>query len=484
MPFIPRKLDLSRTAFALAALCGAAGLAFLACGVIARPYGAVEAEMVFEASRIRSHFPLYVDPTVGAWEAGAPPSRYYVLYTPLWPWILAHLSPRSLVGTRTVGRLLNVALFLGTLGAAARAARPGNRGGVATVALLTLGLEMLAREAGLADADMPAVALSTFGLLRMNRRGGLDGTSCALLALAPLVKPSVLGGVAGALLAHVLVNRKGGLRALVGPCVPAAIVSCGLVAIFHVWSHGVWLEHIVRATGQTLSFDRWVNEFGSRAWLLGAPHAAVLLLAARRGASPLSTVPLATSLGWAVFSMAKHGSGTHYWLEPTMAALVALGAMPPAVDHRATALGWPGLAVAVGVAVSSLPSFLRGPAQWRAWPALMDRIREACPRTSGEVVMAYDARIELELDGRILVPAWQNAYLIRRGAFPLAAWREDLARPEVRCFVHDRSLLDPPPERITGVTEVGPYRKELRDVVLSLFVLDRAVGPLLIFLRR
>jgi len=92
--------------------------------------------------------------------------------------------------------------------------------------------------------------------------------------------------------------------------------------------------------------------------------------------------------------------------------------------------------------------------------------------------------MELVANGRVIVPAWQSAYLIRAGQFPLRAWREDLAMPQVRCFVHDRDFLTPPPERIEGVTEVSPYRKELRDVVEQNFVLQGEFDGLLVFRRR
>jgi hypothetical protein len=88
------------------------------------------------------------------------------------------------------------------------------------------------------------------------------------------------------------------------------------------------------------------------------------------------------------------------------------------------------------------------------------------------------------VNGRVIVPAWQSAYLIRTGRFPLEAWREDLARPQVRCLVHERDYLDPPPERIEGITEVSPFRKELRDVVEKNFTLGAEIEGLLVFRRR
>jgi hypothetical protein len=485
MTFASRSLlEPRRLAFAVALGCAACGLAIVVYSLWRRPYGAVEAELVFQASRIQKGFPLYVDPAVGAWEQGPPPSRYYVLYTPLWPWLLARISPGHLEATRLAGRLVNAVLLLTALVAVVRTSKPANRLTVATGAALALGFEMLVREATLADADMPAVLLSTFGLLRMNARRGLDSVSAPLLALTPLVKPSVLGGAAGAVLAHVIVHRRSGLRRLLSPLAVGAIVGAALIALFHVWSDGAWLSHIVRATGQTLSIERWFREFGARAFFLGAPHALVCLLAVRAGSPLFATLPLASSIAWATFSMAKHGSGTHYWLEPTMAALIALGRMPSSSSLSSPPLRWAGLAFVCAATGVSLVGLAGAPARYETARNRVAGVRAACPLGPGDVVVAGSADLELEVDGRVIVPAWQSAYLIRTGRFPLEAWREDLARPQVRCLVHEHDYLDPPPERIEGITEVSPFRKELHDVVEKNFVLYTEFDGLLVFRRR
>ena len=475
----------ARLALVVAAVCGAAGLAFLVYGTQARPYGVVEAELLFQATRLRRGFPLYVDPFVGAWELGPPPSRYYVLYTPVWPWLLAHAGASTAVGMRGVGRVVNSLLYLATLAIVVRTSRPAERLLVGTAALLVLGFAMLTREAGLATADMPAVALAVAGLARTLRKGGLDSASAALLMAAPLVKPSVLGIPAGAVLAHLFVQRKPGVRAMLLPLVSGGVVAGGLVAVFHVASGGAWLTHIVRATGQTLSFERWVRELGSRAMFLGAPHAAALAAAVRRRATPRATVPLAVSLGWSIFSMAKHGSGTHYWLEPTMAALLALGAMDPLPAAPAPrALSWVGLTFTAAAAGVTLAELARAPAAFRSWNDRIAELRARCPLGPGEVLVASDASLEMEIDGRVIVPSWQSSYLVRSGTFPLEAWRRDLAMPEVRCFVDGPQFLEPRPERIEGITEVNAFRRELRDVIEDNFQREGEVDGLLLYRRR
>src|SRR5262245_39366459 len=107
---------LSRLAFVVALVCGAGGLFFLSYAVWTRPVGLVESEMLFQASRIKQGFPLYRGLSEGAWELGAPPSRYCVLYPPFWPWLLAHVAPASPLVVRAVGRAINGVLFLATLG--------------------------------------------------------------------------------------------------------------------------------------------------------------------------------------------------------------------------------------------------------------------------------------------------------------------------------------------------------------------------------
>jgi hypothetical protein len=481
------RFDPRRAALLVAGLCAAGGILFLAHGWLTRPFGRVEAEIVFQASRLQHGWPLYVDPAVGAWEYGPPPSRYYVLYTPLWPWVLATLSPRTILGMRTVGRAVNAVLFLTTLGAVVRGSRPGNRTTVATGALLAVGLAMLVREAGTADADMVAVALSTLGLLRATRRRGLDPLSAALLAVAPLVKPSVLGVPAGVVVAHLMTQWRSGPRRLLSPLAVGGLVGGAFVGLFHVWSHGAWLTHIVRATGQPLSLDRWLQEFGGRFMFLGLPHAVAGVFAVRRRAPLVATLPLATSLAWSIFSMAKHGSGTQYWLEPTMAALVALGSCEatPTAIRTGRWLAWAGVVLALAVGATSFPELVSASREERRWNAVVEGLRAHCTLRPGEVIVSSDSTLELELDGRIIVPRWQTSYLVRTGRFPLDEWRHDLARPDgPRWFVHSEDYLEPPPDRIEGIMEVSAFRKELRDVIEASFVYDDEIDGMLVYRRR
>jgi hypothetical protein len=268
--------------FYVAVLCGVCGFVYLAYSVLARPSTEIEAQIAFQVDRIQHHLPLYTDPFVGAWEAGAPPSRFNILYPPAWVELLARFPTHSLVATRTVGRVIGVSLLLVSLAATIRGARPENRRVVLIGAMLTLGLDLVVREAGLAHVDVPAIALATLGLVRAVKKGKLDVVSAALLASAPFVKHSVIGMSVGAFVAHVITTRKSGARAFALPLASAAVVAASFAAAYHLLSGGTWLVHIVRATGQALSFERWQHEVGSRLLLLGLPHAIVLVVAVKR----------------------------------------------------------------------------------------------------------------------------------------------------------------------------------------------------------
>jgi hypothetical protein len=301
------------------------------------------------------------------------------------------------------------------------------------------------------------------------------------------VKPSVLGTPVGAVVAHVVTHWKSGPRRLLLPLLAGALVAGSLAAVVHLWSHGVWLTHIVRATGQTISFERWLQEMSGRFMFLGLPHVVVGIYAVRRRAPLVATLPLATSVAWSVFSMAKHGSGTQYWLEPTMAALIALGTCKPAAvaSRRGLGLAWAGLVLAVAVGGTSFPQLLAVAREDRRWNAVVESLRAHCALRPGEVIVSSDSTLELELDGRIIVPSWQTSYLVRNGQFPLEAWRGDLARPDgARWFVHSEDYLEPPPDRVEGVTEVSAFRKELRDVMEASFVFDTEIDGMLVYVRR
>ena len=467
-----------RHLLACAAVLGVAAVGFVVFAMTHRPDNPVEAELLFEALRVARGHALYVDPSIGAWEDGAPPSRYFVLYTPIWPWLLGHLARPDLESLRLSGRSIAALSWLGIFFAPTRAADSARRPLVHTAALLGLAVYFLARSGPNATPDTLAVCLAAFGLARIAKQGRLDGVAAALLAVAPLVKPSCLGVAAGVGLALVITRDRRAWRALV-----AGGAAFAVVAVFcHVVSDGHWLAHIVRSTRQPLTFARFADELGVRFFVLGAPHLVVLAVAVRRRAPLLVVMPLLTSIMWSSFSMAKYGSGTNYWLEPTMAALVTLAVLPRA---RAWAhWRWPASVLAASIAITSVPAYVGELERWierRDELALLDA---HCTRRPGEVVVSSEAAIELALDGRLLVPDWQSSFLARAGAFPLEEWQRDLLRPEVRWVVLPFDPDEPDPVHADAVVERSAFRDLLRPSLDAGMVRDGRIGRFHVFRRR
>lgn len=464
-------------------LAASAALAVVATGFVVfaltrRPDNPVEAELVFEALRVARGQPLYVDPTIGAWEDGGPPSRFYVLYTPVWPWLLAQLGGPNVEAIRGAGRAVAAAAWLVIFALPVAAASRERRRTVAIAALLGLGLYFLARNAPSATPDTLAVALACVGLVRVARRGHVDPLSAALFAVAPLVKPSCLGVLCGVAIAHVAARESGRFRSAM-----AGAAAASAVALFcHVTSDGTWLTHIIRSTGQPLTLTRFVEQMGSRFVVLGLPHLVIAILAIRRRAALVVVAPLVASLVWSSFSMAKHGSGTQYWLEPTMAAIVAIAFMPPGRAPRALRSAGP-LAVVL-VAVLSLPAYWRELAEWRVNDAEILLVDRHCAREKGEVVVSSEAALELALDGRVLVPDWQSSFLARRGTFPAQAWRNDLRDPHARWLVLAFDPAVPAEDTNDARIEVSAFRDVLRPVIDESFVRDARIGRYVVFRRR
>jgi len=475
-----RRDVLSRALLGVALLLACAAVAFVACAFVRRPDNPVEAELLFEAQRVALGRPLYVDPSLGAWEDGGPPSRFYVLYTPLWPWLVGHLAGPSITSLRHVGRGIATLAWLVVFVAPVIGAAQKQRAATAVTALLGMGVYFLARNAPAATPDTLAVAVSCVGLVRIARRGKVDTLSLALVAMAPLVKPSCLGVLAGVAVAHIAGRERDRYRVLLGAAALVSLVGLSFTAI----SSGGWLTHIVRSTGQPLTWTRFVQELGSRALVLGLPHVVVAVIAVRRRAPLLVTAPLLASIAWASFAMAKHGSGTQYWIEPTMAATVAIAFMPSIVGAR-----WRVGALLVGllVGITSVPAYANEIAAWRTHGEELASIDRHCGRDPGrgEVVVSSDVTLELALDGRILVPDWQSAFLARRGTFPVDAWRSDLGDPRARWLVLPFDPASPASVEDTNDTrmEVSAFRDLLRPAIERNFVRDARVGRFVIFRR-
>lgn len=468
--------------WAIALLAAASGLAFVVWSLATRPPSLVEAELVFEALRPARGLPLYVDPLRGAWEDGAPASRFYVLYTPVWPLVIGKLAGPSLCAVRDLGRTVSFGAWLVVCAAPLRAATREGRARAAVAALLAAGLFLLTRNAPVGTPDTLAAALSCVGLARAVRAGRVDALSAVLLVAAPFVKPSCLGIVTGVALAHLAARVRPDGRALGRAALAGGVTLVALLVACHLASGGEWLQHLARSTGQPVSFVRWAEQQGTRAPLLGLPHLVVAVVAWRQRTTPLALLPLVTSLAWSSFSMAKSGSGTHYWFEPTAAAAVTLGVMPALGPRAAKAWTAVGGAFAAFAGATSLASAAAEVASYGRFGARIEALERRCTRGKDDVVVSTDVTVELAMNGRLLVPEWQTSYLVHDGRFPARVWEADLRHPHVRWLVLREDVRAPSARRDDAYVSV--FSRELRATVEEEFELDGVVDGLFVYRRR
>ena len=461
-------------AVVLAALV--ATLSFAIGTLAVRPLDGVEGEALFEAARIRAHLALYTDPIAGATDLGPVPARFYVLYPPLWPLALSVVPAAA---APLVARAASAFAWWGTLAAVAATARPQARAAAALGAAFIGGVYTLALYGGAGRPDAVAVACASSALAVAARRGKVPPFAAALFVLAAWIKPNVIGLGAGALLADVAARRRAALPTVLA----AALTAASIAAALHVASGGAWIVHLVRSTGQPLSARLFAEQVPSR-----LPFFALLLAlggtAAWRGRADagvrLAGAAIVTSAAWTLFSLAKIGSATNYWMEPSIASLVALANAPLRLEARAAR--WvlfllPVQALYTGVAGvrSSIESLRDAPAK----RAALDGARAACGAQGTALVMADEPGLELELDGRILSTPFQLTHLARRGRFPLSTWIADVERPEVGCLVMQDDLLERPAAAVS--VEHDRFGPEMRAALVRRFELARAGGGLWIY---
>jgi hypothetical protein len=415
-----------------------------------------EAEVLFEARRIHDGLPLFVDPLVGAHEYGEPPSRYYVTYPPLWSWVVGQVP---LAAQRSVARLACSFAWYGSLVAVARGARPDVRVDAALAAVFVGGLWVLANFATVGRPDAIACAVAAFALDRAMRKGRLDVPGVLLFVLVPWIKPTVLGLPAGALVGGVLVSAApthAGSSAR-RPAAVVALVLAGSVAVAYVASGGAVLDHVVRSNAQPFSFDVWWAQVPGR-----LPFFAPLLgWAAWRGYRDRSTPgariglwALGGSVCWTLFALAKTGSSSNYWMEPCVAALVVVARAAPAsarFGYGPLAAALVALLAVLWADVAAVRAAVEHAGAERASAEIVASVRARCGAAAGDVVASDEAGIELALNGRVLTPAYQMSYLVKRGSFPGGPWRADLA--QARCFVEHTGQLAIAPELDREVRE-------------------------------
>jgi hypothetical protein len=475
-------------AFAAAATAAAA-LGYALSTAAWRPVDGTEAMLLFTADRVRAGLPLFVDPLVGAFDYGPVPSRFYALYTPLWPAAVAAVPAAA---ARATARLVASACWFGSLAAVARRAPARTRLACCTFAGFAGGSYFLLRSAAVAAPDASAAALATWGLMRVVRRGRLDSLASCLFVAAALVKPNVFGMGAGVLCTHLAAGRRAIGWAWLAPIVAAAALLGLSVSAFQLASQGAWFAHLLGASAQEIRLTRWLTQVPSRLPFLGLPQVLAGVAAVRFGrANRFALAALATSTAWTTFSMAKSGSTTNYWFEPTLAALAVLATTEPRssgvrdTDPFARAVSIGASALAVVSATVALPAIARANrSAYRVARALVE-VRTACARGPGEMTVAPDPGIEYELTARLAVAAVEITSDLRRGHFPLGLWSADLALPQVRWFVTWGPVLDRAlPKDEEGRKETGAFLVELRPQIDREFEFDRQIDQFWVYRRR
>ncbi len=454
----PRRF--ARLGFSLAGLVIAVTLVATLAGAVLdvslRPLDGVEGAVLFEAARIRAHLPLYVDPVLGAHDYGPVAARYYVLYPPLWSWVLSLLP---VAHAATLGRWLGIASWWGLLALLAARARRGCRAKAVLAAGFVGGVYEFAEFGGSARPDAIALLLAGLALERTLRRERLDAVAGALFALAAWTKPNVIGMAAGVFVLSFVRSP----RRTLGPIGAALAVTAVVAGVLQKVSGGAWLDHLTRATGQPLSAlvlraqmkhraQFFCGLFAFAGWLgwrvrararASATVPGITLEPGEPEQGPLlGLAALAASVLWSLSTLPKIGSAANYWMEPCVAA-VALIARAPLPDLSSRALFALGFFVPFQVLWTDAAS-VRGTCAAiqanRDHTELVAHARDRCGAGPDELVVADEPGIEMMLDGRLVAHPFPLTHLALRGKYPLGPWLDDLARPEIACVLtaHDR----------------------------------------------
>jgi hypothetical protein len=437
-----------RAALATVLIALLATLAF-ALGTLDRPRNNVEGCVLFEASRIRSGLPLYIDPAKGAFDYGPIPARYYVLYPPVFSWLLS-LLPATMAAWAS--HALGVAAWFGLLAWLAARADAACRRAAWIAAAFAGGVYSLALFGASGRPDGLAVFVAGLALGRSVRLGRVDPASAALFALAPWIKPNVVSLAAGVFVVDLVLRRARALPSLA----TAAAVTVALVAILHQASHGAWVSHLLLSTAQPLSLPQWTDQVSSRVQFFAAPLTVAAIVGWRARKDPrvaLALGSLGAAVAWAIVSAAKIGSAGNYWMEPWVAAIAVVARAPlPPIGAQVRVFAAAGaLLQALWSGVASVRSSyeqlaIEVPAHRRA----LARAREVCGARSGDLLVGDEVGLELAMDdGRILTTPFQMTHLVRRGLFPVAAWLADVRRPEVVGAVMEDDLLERPLEQVS-----------------------------------
>ncbi len=472
------RASTAKLALLLLAVGLAMVLAFALLTLHSRPLDGSEGHILYDAMRLRAGRPLYVNPHVGILDDGPPPARHYVIYTPLLAFLVA-LFPEGAASWLT--RLLSIAAWYGLLGGLAYTrSRISNRSLAWGAAAFVGAVYVLTLYGASGRPDALALLFAGIAFARSVRRGEPTALEGALFALAAWVKPNVLALAAGTLAVDFLRRRK------IAPIATAVLVSVLLGGTLMAISHGAFLQHLVEPIKAPMTLSLAIDQATSRLQFLGLPLLAAAVLAWRsrkiegcQSGALLAIAGLVVAFGWTLFSLAKYGSASNYWMEPCVALVVIATSFPFAFHELADrpALALLGLTVfqlvwtLTASVRSSVETIVRAPYV----TAEIAQVRTLCGAKPGETVMADDSGLELMIDHRLFHAPVQLTPLVQYGRWSEAAFLEDVRRPEVTCAVMSSDLLERP------LTEVDPdhdlYDPTLREALRERFLLvDQRAG--------
>lgn len=397
-----------------------------------------EAEVLFEASRIRSGYPLFIDPLVGAHEYGEPPSRFFVTYPPILSLLIAAIPPTA---ATLVGRALASLAWFGSLAWIVRSSDERARGNALTAALFIGGIWVMTNFAATVRPDSFACACAGVGLNRAVKRQQqqrqadsgaapsqcVDVLSLLLLILAAWLKPTLLGLPAGAIIASK------NLRTVL----LAGAAGAVSFLLFHFLTGGKLLTHVIASNAQPLSFAVWVERITHHLPFFGPLFFVALVHGYRAQRHSIAVGAMVGSLAWVLFAIAKTGSSANYWMEPCVAALVLLAHTPGPFAFGKSGLVHAAitLSAVLYADVAAITSSFRQMSHYRREAAFLATARAQCASGGSELIASDEQGLELALNDRIIIPAYQMSWLVREGKFPASTYIQTITAPRVKCFL-------------------------------------------------
>ncbi len=467
---------------------------FIACAAwslaqaFVRPPDYAEGCVLFNSSRIRDGLALYTDLAAGAHEYGEPPSRYLVAYTPFHA-ALASLLPAGLA--LGVARLVGLAAWWGALAVPVFYATGERKRSSRALALFLGGTFLFARWGATAKPDAVALLFLSCALVRVGGKGRLDAWSGALLAIAALWKPSVVGAAPGLFVASALGSWRGrdasereersGALWATSAVVAVSVIAFGGLALA---SHGEARRHLLAALGLSFQWHLFVeNNLSRLPFVFGLFLAAsVVAYRSRRdgGGARLLFSALLTSVTVAALGLGKIGSASNYLMEPALVslAIVAKYGFPRVeANARSLVIGAALAASASWTAVATMRSLRDEARGWGELTSALESVKHRCRGRESDFALSDNPGFELALNGRIYTHPLELYYLALSGRFSSAAWAADVTHPNVRCFVSEVSgSLPPAPE--------GPFPPEVAEALAGAFDAPTRIGPLVVYLRK